>query len=87
LSFYLFCARATRAGKRSGFFLRNAHVNKFELTRSIKALVARALADEMTEGGDVRLWHYPKARRSITPSFVAAAALMQINPIQKFGRM
>ena len=30
--------------------------NKFELARSIKALVARALADEMIEGGDVRFW-------------------------------
>ena len=31
--------------------------NKFELASSIKALVARALADEMIEGGDVRFWH------------------------------
>ncbi len=31
--------------------------NKFELASSIKALVARALADDMIEGGDVRLCH------------------------------
>ena len=31
--------------------------NKFELARSIKALVVRALTDEMIEGGNVRLWH------------------------------
>jgi hypothetical protein len=31
--------------------------NKFELARSTKALVARALTDEMIEGGDVRFWH------------------------------
>jgi hypothetical protein len=31
--------------------------NKFQLARSIKALIARALADEMIEGGDARLSH------------------------------
>ncbi len=30
--------------------------NKFELVLSIKALVARALADEVIEGGDFRYW-------------------------------
>jgi hypothetical protein len=30
--------------------------NKFELVLSIKALVARALANELIEGGDVRYW-------------------------------
>jgi hypothetical protein len=33
--------------------------NEFELVLSIKAHVTRALADELIEGGDVRLW--PKA--------------------------
>ena len=32
-------------------------VNKFELVPSIKALVARALADEVIEGRDVGYWH------------------------------
>ena len=36
--------------------------NKFELARSIKALVARALADEMIEGKDVGLWHLADIR-------------------------
>ena len=31
--------------------------NKFELVLSIKALVARALADEVIEGRDVGYWH------------------------------
>ena len=30
--------------------------NKLELALSIKALVARALANELIEGGDVRYW-------------------------------
>jgi hypothetical protein len=30
--------------------------NKFELVLSIKAHVARAFADELIEGGDVRYW-------------------------------
>ena len=44
--------------------------NKFELARSIKALVARALADEMIEGGDFRFWHKADTRtRSINVRF------------------
>jgi len=30
--------------------------NKFELVLGIKVLVARALADEVIEGGDFRYW-------------------------------
>jgi hypothetical protein len=36
--------------------------NKFELVLSIKALVARALANELIEGGDVRYWHLADIR-------------------------
>ena len=40
--------------------------NKFELVLGIKALVARALADEVIQGGDVRFWHKADIARGLT---------------------
>jgi hypothetical protein len=40
--------------------------NKLELALSIKALVARALANELIEGGDVRYWPILLQKLAIT---------------------